>query len=98
MPSKKNTIIYNILFLLICGSLLLFLWRAPEESTARIPYDDTHAPFYTMKKSTADKQCNFCHNPEGILPLPKEHPPKFRCLFCHKKVADWQDQNPSQHK
>jgi hypothetical protein len=29
--------------------------------------------------------CGPCHNPEGEAPLPEGHPPKYRCLFCHKK-------------
>ncbi len=86
MAPKKNTLIYNIVFLILCGGLFLFLWRAPEESTARIPYDDIHQKFYTMKKKTADKQCSSCHYEEGDAPLPEDHPPKYRCLFCHKKV------------
>jgi hypothetical protein len=86
MPAKKNILIYNILFIVFCSGLLLFLLRAPEETTHRIPYDDIHKKFYTMKKSTADKQCESCHNPEGVVPLPEIHPAKFRCLFCHKKI------------
>ena len=86
MPSKKNTFYYNIIFLIICGGVLFFLWRAPEETTARLPYDDIHKKFYSMKKKTAGQQCSSCHNPEGVVPLPEVHPPKYRCLFCHKKI------------
>lgn len=85
MPAKKNTLLYNILFLLLCGGLFMFLWNAPDETTTRVPYDDVHQKFYSMKKSAADKQCSSCHNPEGVLPLPDHHPAKYRCLFCHKK-------------
>lgn len=83
---KKNTLLYNIIFVIICGALLVFLLRAPEESTARMPYDDNHADFYGMGKKEAEKFCESCHNPEGDVPLPETHPPKYRCLFCHKKV------------
>ncbi|MEN8256890.1 MAG: hypothetical protein ABFS09_03405 [Thermodesulfobacteriota bacterium] len=83
---KKNTLIYNILFIVVGGGLLLFLLRAPEESTARIPYDDDHSRFYSMGKKEAEKFCESCHFPEGDMPLPENHPPKYRCLFCHKKV------------
>jgi hypothetical protein len=39
-----------------------------------------------MEKKAAEKFCEECHNPEGEAgPLPKDHPPKYRCLFCHKK-------------
>ena len=83
---KKNTLIYNIIFLIVGGGLLLFLLRAPEESTARIPYDEDHSRFYGMGKKKAEKFCESCHFPEGDVPLPADHPPKYRCLFCHKKV------------
>jgi hypothetical protein len=26
-----------------------------------------------------------CHSPDGVFPLPDGHPPKYRCLFCHKR-------------
>ena len=86
MPPKKNTLIYNIVFLILCGGLFLFLWNAPEETTARLPYDEIHQKFYTMKKKTAGKHCSSCHYEDGDVPLPADHPPKYRCLFCHKKV------------
>jgi hypothetical protein len=39
----------------------------------------------TMDKKEAEKFCEECHSPEGVSPLPKDHPPKYRCLFCHKR-------------
>ena len=36
-------------------------------------------------KKEAEKFCGECHNPDGAAPLPDGHPPKYRCLFCHKK-------------
>ena len=67
--------------------IVAFLWAAPEESTSRVPYDDTHRPFFEMVKKegkkAAEKHCETWHNAEGV-PFPAEHPPKFRCLFCHK--------------
>ena len=83
---KKNTLIYNLIFIVVGGALLLFLLRAPEESTARIPYDDNHSRFYSMGKKEAEKFCESCHSLKGQVPLPENHPPKYRCLFCHKKV------------
>jgi hypothetical protein len=38
-----------------------------------------------MDKKAAEKFCEECHNPEGVAPLPENHPPKYRCLFCHKR-------------
>lgn len=83
---KKNTLIYNIIFVVVGGALLLFLLRAPEESTARMPHDENHDRFYSMAKKEAEQFCESCHYPEGEDPLPVDHPPKYRCLFCHKKV------------
>lgn len=86
-PKKgKITYLYHALFLLICAAILLFLWNAPPETTVKMPHDGIHSKFYPMSKSEAEKSCDKCHNPKGPAPLPKGHPPKYRCLFCHKKV------------
>ncbi len=85
-PKRKNTLLYNVIFIVVGGALLLFLLRAPEESTARMPYDENHQRFYSMGKKEAEKACESCHYQEGDAPLPKDHPPKYRCLFCHKKM------------
>ena len=85
MTSKQKTI-YNFLFLFICGSLLIFLYYAPEETTKRLPQDEIHSRFHPMEKKAAEVFCEPCHNPEGQVPLPEHHPPKYRCLFCHKQT------------
>jgi len=36
-------------------------------------------------KKLAEKNCESCHEANGIK-LPPNHPPKNRCLFCHKLV------------
>lgn len=84
-PTKNKTLIYNIIFLLFCGGLFLFLWNAPQETTSSLPHDDEHERFFAMGKKEAEKYCESCHNPDGPAPLPEDHPPKYRCLFCHKK-------------
>ena len=79
-PKRKNTLIYNILFIVFCGGLFLFLWNAPNETT------ETHERFHKIaNKKEAEKFCSECHNADGVAPLPDGHPPKYRCLFCHKK-------------
>ena len=78
-------LIANLVFLLVCGGLLLFLLNAPPETTKKLPADPTHLKFYAMGKKEAEKFCEPCHNPKGEAPLPPAHPPKYRCLFCHKK-------------
>jgi len=85
MPeAKKNSAIYTVIFFIICGSIFLFLWNAPPETTVRMLRDDIHTKYYPMDKKEAEKECQNCHNPQKIA-FPKDHPPKYRCLFCHKK-------------
>ena len=84
---RKNTLLYNLLFLAISISILFFLWNAPPETTVKIPFDDNHKAFYSMSKKEAEKHCEKCHSKEAGMPLPKNHPPKYRCLFCHKKIS-----------
>jgi hypothetical protein len=83
----RKILIYNLLFLVGGGAILVFLLNAPKETTHRMPRDDHHQRFYGMDKKAAEKFCGECHNPDGLAgPLPKDHPSKYRCLLCHKKV------------
>ena len=82
---RKNILFYNLIFLAVCGGLFLFLYNAPEETTKHMPNDEIHAKFMTMNKKEAETFCEKCHFPEGEAPLPEDHPPKYRCLFCHKR-------------
>ena len=76
----------NSAFVLTCVAILVFLLKAPEETTAKLPQDENHQRFYAMtSKKEAEKFCTECHAENKSAPLPAEHPPKFRCLFCHKK-------------
>jgi len=85
MKLSAKTIVLNILFLLVCAVILLFLLEAPKETTSRLPMDDTHRPFQSgMSKKEAEKRCGECHGPKGLAPLSPDHPPPYRCLFCHK--------------
>lgn len=84
-PKKSKTILINIAFLIVSAGILTFLLNAPEETTAKLPHDDDHNRFVTMKKKEAEVFCKDCHSEEGVSPLPEEHPPKYRCLFCHKR-------------
>lgn len=85
-PKKNKTRLFNILFIAVCGAILVFLFKAPPESTKKLPRDENHLKFYSMDKKEAEKHCGACHAPEGQYPLPEGHPPKYRCLFCHKKI------------
>ncbi|MCG2824781.1 MAG: hypothetical protein ACYC0O_02475 [Desulfurivibrionaceae bacterium] len=84
-PNKNKTRLLNILFLAGCAAILAFLLKAPPESTKKLPQDEIHLQFYPLDKKEAEKHCASCHAPEGQAPLPEGHPPKYRCLFCHKK-------------
>lgn len=84
-PKKNKTRLFNILFIAGCAAILVFLLKAPPESTTKLPKDENHLQFYAMDKKEAEKHCTACHAPEGQVPLPDGHPPKYRCLFCHKK-------------
>lgn len=77
----------DLILIAIGVAIIAILWAAPEETTTRIPTDETHKPYYEMVKTegkkAAEKHCEKCHNDQGVL-FPPDHPPKFRCLFCHK--------------
>lgn len=80
----------DILVLLGGGIILAILWMAPAETTKHIPKDETHQKFYSLVekdgkagKKAAEKFCQDCHN-EKQIPFPADHPPKLRCIFCHK--------------
>lgn len=77
----------DILLLTGAAAILIFLWMAPEESTSPVPKDEIHLRFHELVKSegkkAAERFCEDCHNADDV-PLPEDHPAKFRCLFCHK--------------
>ncbi len=85
MTTRQKNIIYNTLFLAGCAGVLGFLLLAPPETTSPLPHDQNHQRFMTMNKKEAEKSCEGCHSPSGEAPLPETHPPKYRCLFCHKQ-------------
>ena len=77
----------DLLFIGAIAAIVLVLWAAPPESRLKVPLDDTHrelkAVLERQGKKAAEKSCQDCHNDKD-LPLSKDHPPKYRCLFCHK--------------
>lgn len=77
----------DIIMLAMGGIVILVLWLAPEETTARLPQDTTHAEFHKIfreqGKKAAEKFCKDCHGQEG-MEFPAGHPDPNRCLFCHK--------------
>jgi hypothetical protein len=82
---RKQRALSNLLFIVVCIVILIFLLNAPKETTVKLPNDMQHIRFHAMKnKKEAEKFCGECHSPNGKAPLSEKHPPKFRCLFCHK--------------
>lgn len=41
--------------------------------------------FFRPAKKDAEQLCEPCHQQYGVK-LPPNHPPKHRCLFCHKLI------------
>ncbi len=77
----------DLLFIAVGIIILLIFALAPPETTLPIPLDETHTEFKTVLaadgKKAAEAFCKECHNDEE-MPLSEKHPPKYRCLFCHK--------------
>jgi hypothetical protein len=84
---KTKLIILNVAFIVLCGGILIFLLKAPQETTAHLPHDANHERFFAIKsKKEAETFCLSCHDAGKEAPLPEDHPPKYRCLFCHKRT------------
>jgi hypothetical protein len=84
MAIKKRDWFFIALVVVVVG---IFVLISGETKTSRVPYDDNHSRFFQIVredgKKAAEKYCTECHNTEA-KPLPADHPPAFRCLFCHK--------------
>jgi hypothetical protein len=87
-PMKNHKLLIgNILFVLVGAAILIFLFSAPKETTSHLPHDAIHSRFYDIQgKKEAEKFCLDCHDQDKEAPLPDGHPPKYRCLFCHKRL------------
>jgi len=86
MNLKKRDLAFVGLVVVV---LLVFWLISGEEKTTRVPFDEIHGPLYPVVaeqgKKAAEKFCKECHTPEHNA-LPDNHPPPFRCLFCHKLI------------
>lgn len=77
---------------LVVVVLTFFFAISGREKTKTVPFDEVHKPFYetyakTGSKKETEKGCQTCHNEAPtppVPPFPPNHPPKNRCLFCHK--------------
>ena len=79
---RKNIIIYNLLFIVVCGGLFLFLLKAPEETTKFLPNDDDHAKFMQMDKKEAEKFCEECHIHQNTAAFSATRETNKLFLFC----------------
>lgn len=86
MLNSRTRLVLNLLFLAVCAVILYVLFAAPPETTKPLPHDQNHQQFMKMGKKEAERYCENCHAQGKEAPLPKNHPPKFRCLFCHKRI------------
>jgi hypothetical protein len=78
----------DVLFILLVPAVVLCLWLlTTKQTTVRIPVDETHqealGAYRAEGKKAAEKVCRTCHTDDQI-PLSENHPPKYRCMFCHK--------------
>jgi hypothetical protein len=86
---KTQAIFLNIAFVIVCSGILIFLLRAPKETTKPLPHDEKHMLFFAISdKKDAERQCLDCHGEGRQAPLSPTHPPKYRCLFCHKRLEN----------
>jgi hypothetical protein len=79
----------DLLFFAFAAAVLaVVILISGKETTKKVPYDAVHRATYdvlakTGSRKEAERGCENCHN-EKMNPLPAHHPPKDRCLFCHK--------------
>lgn len=75
--SSAKKLALNAAFVIFSVALLIFLFRAPKETTAPLPHDELHSRFHAMAgKKEAERYCLDCHGPEKEAPLPADHPPQ----------------------
>jgi len=83
----KKERVRDLVLLIGAAAIILVLWAAPEETTHRVPADETHRPYYEIVskegKKAAEQHCEKCHNEQDVA-FPADHPAKARCLLCHK--------------
>ncbi len=75
------------ILLFVVFAVLPRLIQDPPESTSRVPLDSAHLRLHNLVSAEGNKAaeafCGDCHN-SGNVAFPDGHPPKDRCLFCHK--------------
>lgn len=83
MTIKRRDWFFIVLVVAVFATFALI---SGEPKTTRVPHDENHERFFQIVredgKKAAEKYCTDCHN--DAMPFPEDHPPAFRCLFCHK--------------
>ncbi|MGC3976069.1 MAG: hypothetical protein QM771_17040 [Nitrospira sp.] len=77
MTFRKVDLIFVVLALLVVGGVALL--PSPRDRNPRVPANSTH------RAITEESQCTTCHAPQGVRPLPAQHPKRQDCLHCHAR-------------
>lgn len=72
--STKN-VIFVVGVTLVVGTLYLLSGSRPKRY---VPVDEHHP------RPLAVELCRDCHAPGKMAPQPASHPPKEKCLLCHR--------------
>ena len=83
---KRKIWLLNLLFLLVGAGILFLLWLAPPASTPVIAIVVEVCRLLSGSSCAAELECLARDGPEMSNPLPKQHPPPYRCLFCHRRA------------
>ena len=103
MKIEKRDVIFIGLAVALLAAIISFSGKettkpVPKNQTHKTVYDvaNRNAPgpdasifkktFFKPDRKEAEKLCEPCHDQRGVK-LPPNHPPKYRCLFCHKLSA-----------
>ena len=74
---QKNLVFYGGALLMV--GTLAFL--SGERKARYVPLDDNHP------RPLMVAQCRDCHAPGKVAPQPAKHPPKEKCMLCHRDQA-----------
>lgn len=74
---QKNLVFYGGALLMV-GSLALL---SGARKTRYVPQDENHP------RPLVVTQCRDCHAPGKVAPQSANHPPKEKCMLCHRDRA-----------
>ena len=79
MTFRKVDLIFVGLALLVVGGVALL--PSPRDRNPKVPTNSVHQAI------TVESQCTTCHAPQGVRPLPAQHPKRQDCLHCHARAG-----------